>query len=64
MKEKPNPLKYRILEDNIDIQDKNIKEYVEGLKELISYQYHIIKEQRSEIIAIKHQDAWKRYDKT
>lgn len=62
MKETPNPLKYRILEENINIQDTTIQAYIDGLKELISYQYHVIKEQRAEIIAIKHKDAWKRYD--
>jgi hypothetical protein len=64
MKETPNPLKYRVLEEeNINIQDPTIQAYIDGLKELISYQYHVIKEQRSEIIAIKHKEAWKRYDK-
>lgn len=62
MKETPNPLKYRILEENINIQDSAMQAYIDGLKELISYQYHVIKEQRAEIIAIKHKDAWKRYD--
>lgn len=62
MKELPNPLKYQILEEKIDIKDDHIQKYMEALKELISYQHHMIKEQRSEIIALKHKQAWKRYD--
>lgn len=57
------PFKYKVLEEKIKIDDPKIQEYVKALKELISYQFHIIKQQRVEIIAYKHEEAWKRYDK-
>lgn len=62
MKNTSEVLKYKILEEKVEIKDDHIKEYVDALIELISYQYHMIKQQRSEIIALKHKEAWKRYD--
>jgi hypothetical protein len=62
MKELPNPLKYRILEEKVEVENSRVKEYVNALLELISYQYHTIKEQRAEIIALKHDRAWEKYD--
>lgn len=43
--------------------DSELIQYMKDLYELILYQKNIIKEQRVEIIALKHKEAWKRYDK-
>jgi hypothetical protein len=37
--------------------------YIMELYELINYQKDIINKQRVEIIALKHKEAWQRYDK-
>lgn len=37
-------------------------DYIKQLWKLISYQSDIIKQQRVEIVALKHKEAWKRYD--
>ena len=42
---------------------EQIIDYIKELWELISYQKDIIKEQRVEIISMKHKTAWRRYDK-
>jgi len=42
---------------------EQVIDYIQELWELIAYQKDIIKEQRIEIIGIKHKTAWKRYDK-
>lgn len=44
-------------------KDEQIYDYIMELYELISYQKEIIKQQRVETIALKHKEAWKRYDK-
>lgn len=38
-------------------------DYIKELYKIIDYQKQIIWEQRKEIIAIKHKQAWQRYDK-
>lgn len=63
MKEVPNPLKYKILEEQVTTDDPRVQNYIDALKELITYQYHTIKEQRAEIISHKHKEAWRHYDK-
>ena len=40
-----------------------VLDYIKDLYKLIEYQRKLIKEQRKEIIAIKHKLAWNRYDK-
>lgn len=47
----------------IQYKHDEILDYIKQLWKLINYQKQIIWEQRKEIIAIKHQEAWKRYDK-
>lgn len=42
--------------------DKELIQYIKELNDIIVYQKNIIKEQRVEIIAQKHKEAWKRYD--
>jgi len=37
--------------------------HLEELKELIIYQMQLIKEQRMEIVALKHGKSWQHYDK-
>ena len=44
-------------------KDHPALEYIKQLYKLIDYQKQIIWEQRKEIIAIKHKEAWQRYDK-
>lgn len=39
-----------------------IKNHIQKLYDLISYQIRIISEQRREIISNKHHDSWSRYD--
>ena len=61
------PLKYACLDKFIEIvkdcKDDNIARYLIELRDLITYQMEIIREQRMEIIASKHSEAWKHYDK-
>ena len=40
-----------------------VLDYIKDLYNLIDYQSKVIWQQRKEIIAIKHKEAWKRYDK-
>ena len=42
---------------------KRTLDYIKDLYNLIDYQSKTIWQQRKEIIAIKHKEAWKRYDK-
>jgi hypothetical protein len=39
-----------------------VYDYIMELYELINYQKDMINKQRVEIIALKHKEAWKRYD--
>ena len=61
------PLKYACLDKFTEIvkgcKDDNIARYLIELRDLISYQMEIIKEQRMEIVSSKHSEAWKHYDK-
>lgn len=41
---------------------EQVYDYIMELYELINYQKDMIKQQRVEIIALKHKEAWKRYD--
>lgn len=41
---------------------EQVYDYIMELYELIHYQKDMINQQRVEIIALKHQEAWKRYD--
>jgi hypothetical protein len=43
-------------------KNEQVYDYIKELYELINYQKNIINEQRVEIIAMKHKEAWKRYD--
>ena len=62
------PLKYRHLDDienSINsCQDTKIQQLLSDLKDLIFYQMKEIRDQRAEIIAIKHKTSWKRYDRS
>ena len=42
---------------------EQVYDYIMELYELINYQKDMINQQRVEIIALKHKEAWKRYDK-
>lgn len=44
-------------------EDQPVMDYIKELWELIRYQKDIIAKQRVDIIANKHQESWKRYDK-
>jgi hypothetical protein len=44
-------------------KNEQVYEYIQELYELIDYQRKMINEQRVEIIGLKHQSAWKHYDK-
>lgn len=43
-------------------KNEQVYDYILELYELITYQKDIINQQRVEIIALKHQESWKRYD--
>lgn len=43
-------------------KNEQVYDYIQELYELINYQKDIIKQQRIEIIGLKHKEAWKRYD--
>lgn len=42
---------------------EQVYDYILELYELINYQKEMINQQRVEIIALKHKESWKRYDK-
>jgi myo-inositol catabolism protein IolC len=44
-------------------EDENIRSFIKELYDLIVYQKDVIKQQTIQIVAMKHQEAWKRYDK-
>jgi hypothetical protein len=61
------PLKYACI-DNLEqivknCQDNDAAKLIIELYDLIVYQKDMIKQQRIEIISLKHKEAWKRYDK-
>jgi hypothetical protein len=60
------PLKYNCLDglgDKIkSCSDDKIARLLTEMYDLIIYQMNQIKEQRIEIIGLKHKEAWKRYD--
>lgn len=43
-------------------KNEQVYDYILELYELVTYQKDIINQQRIEIIALKHKEAWKRYD--
>lgn len=43
-------------------KNEQVYDYIMELYELVNYQKDMIKQQRVEIIALKHKEAWKRYD--
>ena len=45
-------------------KDYQVTEHIEELYQLIEYQMKIISDQRRQIIADKHKDAWKNYYKS
>lgn len=45
-------------------KDYQVTEHIEELYELIDYQMKVISEQRQQIVADKHKDAWKQYYKS
>ncbi len=61
------PLKYsysdRYLEIVKNCKDNDAAKLIIELHDLIIYQKDMIKQQRIEIISLKHKEAWKRYDK-
>lgn len=44
-------------------KDYRVAEHIQDLYNLIDHQMRELHKKRSEDIAIKHQDAWKQYDK-
>jgi protein tyrosine phosphatase len=60
------PLKYECLDIFDSIYNKceqyEIKNLLRDLKDLIFYQMEQIREQRMEIVAMKHRHAWKNYE--
>lgn len=64
-----NPLKYdpvssiKINEIFSKYKTHEILEYITELYNLIDYQKKIIVEQEKQIIALKHEKAWRHYDK-
>lgn len=64
------PLKYlEVLQTKKDeikniYKDNKIAEHIDNLYDLIDYQMKIISEQRSIIVAEKHEEAWKQYYKS
>lgn len=61
------PLKYACLDNFTDMvkncQDDNLARYLIELRDLITYQMEIIKDQRMVIVANKHSVSWTHYDK-
>lgn len=45
-------------------KDYKVTEHIEELYSLIDYQMQMISDQRRQIVADKHKDAWKHYDKS
>lgn len=43
-------------------KNEQVYDYIMELYELVNYQKDMINKQRIEIIALKHKEAWKRYD--
>lgn len=43
-------------------KNEQVYDYIMELYEVINYQKDMINQQRVEIIALKHKEAWKRYD--
>jgi hypothetical protein len=62
-----SPLKYAYIDRFTDIvkncKDDDAAKLIIELHDLIIYQKDMIKQQRIEIISLKHKEAWKRYDK-
>lgn len=60
------PLKYNCLDGLSEkiksFNDPIISQLLIDMYDLIIYQMNQIKEQRIEIIGLKHKEAWKRYD--
>jgi hypothetical protein len=44
-------------------KDQPVLDYIRELWFLIEYQRNLIAEQTAQIVALKHQEGWKRYDK-
>lgn len=63
------PLKYACFQPDVRdyianiAMDEEVKNHINDLYELINYQMKQQIKQESQIIAIKHMEAWKRYDK-
>jgi hypothetical protein len=55
-----SPSKIKIIMESY--KNEQVYDYIKELYELINYQKNMINEQRVEIIAMKHKEAWKRYD--
>ena len=70
MSKETKPLKYLSVLPEKKKQIANIykeyqvTEYIEQLYDLIDYQMKIINDQRKQIIADKHKEAWKHYYKS
>lgn len=60
------PLKYACLDkfDSIynNCDQENVRQLLSDLRTLVYYQMNEIKNQRMEIISVKHKDSWKQYD--
>lgn len=70
MPKETKPLKYSsVLSENKKqianiYKDYQITEHIDELYSLIDYQMKIISEQRQQIVADKHKEAWKHYYKS
>lgn len=61
------PLKYACMDNFSEViqncNDNNLADYLIQLRDLIVYQMEIIREQRMEVVGLKHKESWKHYDK-
>jgi len=70
MPKETKPLKYlSVLSEKKKLianiyKDYQVTEHIEQLYDLIDYQMKLISDQRRQIIADKHKDAWKHYYKS
>lgn len=61
------PLKYECLDKYgtilLKCQDKEVKQLLVQMFDLITYQMEQIRDQRMEVVALKHKAAWTHYDR-
>lgn len=61
------PLKYECMDKFEQVlstcEDQNVRQLMIDLRDLILFQMREMMQQRAEIVAIKHKQSWKQYDK-